>query len=178
MFNTRVRSADILLFCGGIRDRYLSARWKMYFGRSFFNTHQPVMKGKQMGFLISGPLSGIPNLREILTAYAEINGANPAGFVSDEMGDSKRLDRAIYGLAERLTRSAEQGYVGSPSFLGVGGMKVFRDDVWGELRVIFQADHKTYRKTGVFDFPQKRVLRNLFIRTAAVVPVYLSYNGR
>jgi multimeric flavodoxin WrbA len=169
MFNTRLRSADILLLAGGIRDRYLSARWKMFFDRSFFNTHQPVLKGKQVGFLISGPLSSMSNLREILTAYVEINGANPAGFVSDEMGDSQRIDRAIDGLAERLVRTAEQGYVRSPSFLGIGGMKVFRDDVWGELRVVFRADHKTYRKTGVYDFPQKRVLKNMFIRTAAAV---------
>jgi multimeric flavodoxin WrbA len=169
MFSTKVRSADILVFAGGIHDRYLSSRWKTFFDRSFFLTHQPILQGKQIGFLIEGPLSGVPNLREILTAYGEIHGANPVGFVSDEVGDSARLGNTIDGLAERLTRCAELEYVRTPSFLGIGGMKLFRDEVWGGLRVVFRKDHKTYRKTGVYDFPQKRVLKNLLIRLAAAV---------
>ena len=169
MFNTRVRSSDILLFAGGIHDRYLSSRWKMFFDRSFFLTHQPVLHGKQIGFLIAGPLSGLPNLREILTAYTEIHGANLAGFVSDEGGDSAKLDSAIDGLAERLARCAEVGYVRTPSFLGISGMKLFRDEIWGGLRVIFRKDHKSYRKTGVYDFPQKSLFKNLLIRVAAMV---------
>ena len=37
----------------------------------------------------------------------------------------------------------------------MGGMKVFRDDIWGRLRFVFQADHKFYKKHGMYDFPQK-----------------------
>ena len=40
-------------------------------------------------------------------------------------------------------------------FLSVGGMKVFRDDMWGRLRFPFQADHKFYKEHGLYDFPQK-----------------------
>jgi hypothetical protein len=34
-------------------------------------------------------------------------------------------------------------------------MKVFRDDIWGRLRTVFQADHRAYREMGIYDFPQK-----------------------
>jgi hypothetical protein len=42
------------------------------------------------------------------------------------------------------------------TFLGVGAMKVFRDDIYGRLRFPFQADHKYYKEHGLYDFPQKR----------------------
>ena len=40
-YNAKVRQADILVFAGAIRDRYLSSTWKTFFDRSFFNTHTP-----------------------------------------------------------------------------------------------------------------------------------------
>lgn len=42
-FRSEVMAADILVYAGTIRDRYLSSRWKMFFDRSFFNTHTPVL---------------------------------------------------------------------------------------------------------------------------------------
>jgi multimeric flavodoxin WrbA len=54
-FNSTVKSANILVLAGSIKDRYLSSRWKLFFDRSFFNNHVPVMRGKQLGFIISGP---------------------------------------------------------------------------------------------------------------------------
>lgn len=41
------------------------------------------------------------------------------------------------------------------TFLGIGGTKIFPDDIFGRLRFPFQADHKFYRKNRVYDFPQK-----------------------
>ena len=53
-FNTKVKSADVLVFAGTIKDRYLSSRWKLFFDRSFFYGHAPKYTGKQLGFIISG----------------------------------------------------------------------------------------------------------------------------
>ena len=50
---------------------------------------------------------------------------------------------------------ADQHYIKPSTFLGVGGLKIFRDDIWGRLRFVFQADHRYYRKHGIYDFPQK-----------------------
>ena len=43
------------------------------------------------------------------------------------------------------------------TFLGVAGMKIFRDDIWSDLRVVFRADHRAYRRRGYYDFPQRKV---------------------
>jgi hypothetical protein len=51
----------------------------------------------------------------------------------------------------------------SPTFLGVGGIKVFRDDIWGRLRPTFQADHRFYKKHGVYDFPQNDYKMRLIV---------------
>ena len=152
-YNQEIKTADIIIFAGEIKDRYLSSKWKQMFDRAFFNTHTPTLKGKQFGFIISGPLSDVPNLREILQAYIEWQGANLVDIVTDEI-PSKEIDELIDTLALRLVQLSETGYVQPATFLGVGGMKIFRDDVWGRLKFVFQADFKYYEENGVFDFPQ------------------------
>ena len=128
----------------------------MFFDRSFFNGHAPSLTGKQVGFIISGPLSQIPNLRQILEAWVEIQLANLAGFVTDEYGDTALIDTLLQDLAKNLVQFADSGYIMTPTFLGVGGMKLFRDEIWGRLRFPFRADYLTYKKLGVFDFPQSK----------------------
>lgn len=154
-FNTKVKSANILVLAGSTKDRYLSSRWKLFFDRSFFNTHIPVMTDKQLGFIISGPLSQNPNLRQALEGFFEVQQAGIVDFVTDECGDSAEIDALLLSLAERLIRYANDGYAKPASFLGVGGRKVFRDFIYGRLRFPFRADHNFYMKNGLYDFPQK-----------------------
>ena len=154
-YNTKVKAADILVWAGEIRDRYLSSRWKLFLDRSFFNGHAPSLTGKQLGFIISGPLSQVQNLRQILESHAQLQHANLGGFVTDEFGDSSGIDDSLQELARRLTRFADTGYARPQTFLGVGGSKVFRDDIWGRLRFPFRADFVAFRRSGAFDFPQK-----------------------
>lgn len=154
-YNTKVKTADALIYAGAIKDRYLSSKWKQFFDRAFFNTHTPSLMGKQIGFIISGPLSQIPNLRQILEAYTEWQQANLVDFITDEYQDSAEIDGLIQSFAERLIRFADERYIKPPTFLGVGGMRILRDDVWGRLRFPFQADHRFYKKHGIYDFPQK-----------------------
>jgi multimeric flavodoxin WrbA len=154
-FNTKVRPADVLVFAGTIKDRYLSSRWKLFFDRSFFNTHTPTMIGKQIGFIVSGPLGQIPNLRQVFEAWSEVQQGNTVDFITDEYNDSAQIDKVLQSLAERLIRFAGEGYMKPATFLGVGGTKIFRDDIYGRLRFPFLADHKFYRSHGMYDFPQK-----------------------
>ena len=154
-YNTKVKTADILVWAGTIKDRYLSAKWKTFFDRSFFNGHSPSLIGKQIGFIISGPLSQIPNLRQALEAYVEIQHANPVGFVTDEYGDSTEIDSLLQNFGKCLVQFANSGYVRPYTFFGVGGTKLFRDEIWGRLRFPFRADYLAYKKLGVYDFPQK-----------------------
>ena len=150
----RVMKADVILIAGEIRDRYLSSTWKRFFDRSFYMGHTPSLKGKQAGFLISGSLSSRQNLKEILVSWAEFQGVGMADIVTDETPSSEDLDMAIDSLVASLERNRARGYFPPDTFRHVGGMKLFRDYIWGELRPLFQADHRYYRKNGLYDFPQ------------------------
>jgi multimeric flavodoxin WrbA len=168
-YNTKLKTADILVFAGTLVARQLSWKWRELFDRSFFNTHQPSLSGKQVAFLISGPLSRVPELRTLYEAWMEFQRSNLVAFLSDEAESSSALEAQLDGLAERLVRLSEEGYVRPMTFLGVGGMKLFRDDIWAELRIVFAADHKYYRKAGYYDFPQRHPVRMLLIRLLALV---------
>ena len=146
--------ANVIVFAGAIHDRYLSALWKTFFDRSFYRGHAPSLIGKQIGFIVSGPLSQLANLRQILTAWTELQRSNLVGFVSDEGGDAAAVDTLLAALAENLIRCAVEGYISPRSFLGVGGQKLFRDEIWGPPRAVFQADHRAYKRLGIYDFPQ------------------------
>ena len=168
-YNTVLVPADIIVFAGAVTSRQLSWKWREFFDRSFFNTHTPSLVGKQFAFVISGPLTHLPEMRETYEAWTELQQSNLAAFVSDEAcgsdgsssdswgGDAGVLDVVLDQLAERMVRFAESGYVRPRTFLGVGGMKIFRDDIWSELRVVFRADHRAYKKLGFYDFPQRRI---------------------
>lgn len=154
-YNEKIKTADILIFTGAIRDRYLSARWKTYFDRSFFNNHVPTLGGKQVAFLISGPFGQLANLRQILEAYTSLQEANLVGIVSDEADSPAGIDALLDRLAGACAENAARGYIQPPTFLVVGGRKIFRDEVWGRLRFPFVADHRYYLATDRYDFPHR-----------------------
>jgi multimeric flavodoxin WrbA len=174
-YRSTVMTADVLVYAGRMVDRYLSARWKMFFDRIFFNTHTPVLVGKQIALVVSGPLSQEPNLTEVFRGFFEFQGANFVGAVSDEANfladgtsgaSSAELDRLLDQLMARAVTYTQNGYRRPQTFLGVGGMKVFRDDIYGPLRMIFPADHRAYHKNGLYKtFPQmdfSTTMRNTF----------------
>jgi multimeric flavodoxin WrbA len=166
-FRSQVMAADILVYAGTITDRYFSSRWKMFFDRSFFNTHTPVLGGKQLVFVISGPFSQLENLREIFTGFAEYQMANLVGFASDEFGTSQEIDAMLDGMMGRAASLAEQAYAQPATFLGFAGTKLFRDDMFGRLRIVFAADHRAYQRLGFYKtFPQRdlmTILLNTFV---------------
>ncbi len=166
-YEKRIKTADIVVMAAVMKGRALSSRFKLFLDRSFYNTHQQVLKGKQLAFLISGPLGYSEYLREILTGLAEWQGTNLVGIITDEQPEL--LDRVIDTLAETLVRSSEAGVIKPATFLGYAGMKVFRDDIYGQLRVVFKADHRSYRKSGVYDFPQNNFFIMGFLRLLYLV---------
>ncbi len=154
-FEQRVKTTDILIIAGTIRDRYLSANWKMFFDRSFYNNHVPVLGGKQIGFIFSGSLSLNMNLQEIMEAQFEISQSNAVGFITDECHDSETIDRMINDYAKRIVELSISGYIKPPTFRSVAGGKIFRDEVYARMRFPFIADYKYYKRNKLFDFPQK-----------------------
>ena len=153
-FWNSLKSFDIIIFAGVIQDRYLSSRWKLVFDRSFFNGHIPTLRGKQFGFIITGPLGQISNLRQILNAIPELQESNLVDIITDEYQDSSKIDSLLLNFAKRLVLFSKSGYIKPHTFLTVGGMKIFRDAVYGRMRFVFQADHRFYEENGYYDFPQ------------------------
>ncbi|HMM22256.1 MAG TPA: NAD(P)H-dependent oxidoreductase [Selenomonadales bacterium] len=171
-FHQKLKKFDILVFAGAIRDRYLSSAWKTFFDRSFYTNHIPFFTGKQMAFLISGPLGKLADLRQILEAHAELQQANLAGIVTDEAA-SAEIDSHLQGLAADCLRFARAGFVRPPSFLGTGGRKIFRDEIWGKIGFPFVADYRYYQTHGLFDFPHNDWRARLYsrvMRLAVTVP--------
>jgi multimeric flavodoxin WrbA len=162
----KLMAADILVLAGSVQDRYLSSRWKMFFDRGFFMNHVPIFAGKQMGYLVAGPLSQLATLRQVLEAYVECQQANLVGIVTDECAMSRELDRLVDSFAGRLATCAAAGYVRPPSFISVAGGKLFRDEIWARLRFVFRRDHRYYKTHGLYDFPRRslktRVAEGLF----------------
>lgn len=153
-YRNHVMTADILIYAATIRDRYLSARWKTFFDRSFFMGHIPEIKEKQIGFVIAGPLTSNPHLRQIIEAYFEVMEANLTAIVSDECDTSATLDGQLDLLARRLVTFSRQNYRKPRTFLGIAGQKLLRDAIWGRLRFPFIADHRYFKTHGGYDFPQ------------------------
>ena len=111
---------------------------------------------------------------EIFSGFFEFQGANIVGVVSDESGTSADLDRLLDQLPARALAYVEAGYLRPQTFLGVGGMNIFRDDIYGRLRPIFAADHRAFRRMGVYKtFPPAElntVLLNTFVAPVINLP--------
>ena len=156
-YNNQVRTSDIIVFAGSVKGRFLSSKWKTFYDRAFFWNHTPSLVGKQIGYIISGPLSQTPNLTQYLEASSFARqDSNHVDIITDESEDSLEIDNLLQNFAERLLRFSEQNYIKPKNFLGVGGHKIFRDDIWGRLRMIWQADYRYFKKHGKYDFPQKQ----------------------
>jgi len=154
-----VLEADIIILAGHVKDRYFSAGFKQFFDRSFFMGHVPRLTGKQLAILAQGPYSRASPLPEIMDAYADMQGCNLAGIVTDE--EPSLIDGRIDSLIATCVRLANAGYVPPPRFPGIGGHKVFRDEIWGGMRAFFKADDRYYRSHGEYDFPQYQYARRI-----------------
>ncbi len=137
-----------------------SSRMKTFFDRYFTYGHRPVLSGKAMGFLVSGPLDRLPILREVVEAHVEVSHCFRLGVVSDDAEDDvvlAELDR----FAKRLSRWLDAPWVSPPTFRGFAADKNFRDLVYSH-RGFMVADHAYYLQHGLYDFPQRDWKTSLF----------------
>ncbi len=78
------------------------------------------------------------------------------GIIGDEYEDSALLEGLLRDLARRLSTAVAAFYQKSVNFLGLGGIKIFRDLIYG-MRGLVRDDHRFYKKHGLYDFPQKKI---------------------
>jgi multimeric flavodoxin WrbA len=146
-----IQTADAMVYAFTIRDHSMGALFKMYDDRQFCNGHRTVTIGMPVGYLISGNLTREENLRTIIEGRANVGSNILAGIATDEYDTDAAIDR----LAQSLAYSLEHKNVGPQNFLGVGGMKIFRDLIY-QMRGFMRADHKFFKSHGQYDFPQKK----------------------
>ncbi len=145
-----IQKADAIVYAFKISDHSMGSRFKMYDDRNFCNGHRTVTVGMPVGYLVSGNYSAENNLRTVIEARAETGGNFLAGVASDEFNTDEQIDV----LAKSLSFALETCHTAPANFWGVGGMKIFRDLIY-QMRGMMRADHKFYKKQGIYDFPQK-----------------------
>jgi hypothetical protein len=151
LLRENIHRHDAILYAFRIQDHSMGSRFKMYDDRQFCNGHRTVTMGTPFGYIVEGEYSKEENLRLLLEARAQVGGNFLAGVASDE-GD---VDGNIGLLSNTLCFALEHQYCPPQNFLGVGGMKIFRDLIY-MMRGLMRADHKFFKSHGQYDFPQKK----------------------
>lgn len=151
-----IQKCDAIVYAFKVSDHSMGARFKMYDDRNFCNGHRTVTVGMPVGYLVSGPYEREHNLQTVIEARSETGGNYLAYVATDESETDMEVDK----LAKSLTFVLETKHTAPRNFWGVGGMKIFRDLIY-QMRGMMRADHKFYKKQGIYDFPQKKRLNSL-----------------
>ncbi len=171
-YEQKVKGADIILFAGAIKDRYLSATWKRFLDRAFYNTHTPTLLGKHVGVMISGNLRGSSNLKQTFDAYFQWQKCHNSGYVTNEYETSTVVDQQILGLLQNISFASKENVQANETFLAVSAYKLFRDEIWGHLRFPFIADYKAYKDMNLFNFPQNDMKTRFLNRAMSMVTLF------
>lgn len=153
-----IQKADAIVYAFRISDHSMGSRFKMYDDRNFCNGHRTVTVGMPVGYLVSGNYSAENNLRTVIEARCETGGNFLSGVATDEYDTDKQID----DLAKALVFALETKHTAPQNFWGVGGMKIFRDLIY-QMRGMMRADHKFYKKQGIYDFPQNKKGKTLMM---------------
>ena len=151
-----IQKADAIVYAFTVSDHSMGARFKMYDDRNFCNGHRTVTVGMPVAYLVSGRYSEEHNLRTVIEARSETGGNFLAGVAIDE----RDTDLSVDQVAKSLAYALDTRHTTPQNFWGVGGMKIFRDLIY-QMRGMMRADHKFYKKQGIYDFPQKKKLTSL-----------------
>ena len=151
-----IQKADAIIYAFNISDHSMGARFKMYDDRNFCNGHRTVTVGMPVGYIISGEYSKEDNLRTVIEARCETGGNFLTGVATDEYDADEGLD----ALSKSMCFALDTKHTAPQNFYGVGGMKIFRDLIY-QTRGMMRAEHKFYKKQGIYDFPQKKKLTSL-----------------
>ena len=146
-----IQTAQAIVIAFTVKDHSMGASFKLYDDRQFCNGHRTVTMGMPMGYLVSGNYSTEFNLQTVVEGRAQVGNNFLAGVATDEINPNDEIDK----MANTLEYALQHQYVPPQNFLGIGGMKIFRDLIW-LMQGMMKADHKFYKKHKQYDFPQKK----------------------
>ncbi|MEG2137061.1 MAG: NAD(P)H-dependent oxidoreductase [Oscillospiraceae bacterium] len=159
-----IQSADAIVYAFTIQDHSMGHIFKCYDDRQFCNGHRTVTVGMPVGYLVDGDYDGERNLHTVIEGRAEVGQNFLAGVGTDGESIRRMAQTLAYAQRERLLLPQ--------NFLGVGGMKIFRDLIY-VMRGLMKADHKFYKEHGIYDFPQKKrgtILKMQFLGALTRMP--------
>ncbi len=148
---TQIQTAEAEVHAFTISDHGMSSVFKCYSDRQFCNGHRTVRMGAPIGYIVSGNYRQEENLRMIIEGRAEVGGNFLCGVATDEV----TTDVAIDQLAATLDWALVHHHTQPKNFLGVGGMRIFRDLIW-LMQGLMREDHRFFKAHGQYDFPQKQ----------------------
>ncbi len=151
----QIQNADVRIIAATIKDHFLGTNFKKFDDRQFCNGHRTVNMGQPVGYILNGEYSKNSNLKDILEGRADVGRNFFAGVATSESKDSTQTYDSLEALALTLAYGIENKPKLPQNFLGVGGMKIFRDLIY-VMRGLMKADHKFYKENNFYDFPQKQ----------------------
>ncbi len=149
-----IQTADGIVYAYTIEDHYTHPSFKCFDDRQFCDGHRFVSHGMPIGYLISGDYQNESNLQTIIEARSEVSGMYLCGVATDEVDPVREIQNLSASLTYALTHQMEK----PANFYGVGGTKIFRDLVY-LMQGMMKADHKFYKKNGIYDFPHNQPAR-------------------
>ena len=147
LLRNNIHKHDAIVYAFRIVNHSMGSRFKMYDDRQFCNGHRTLPMGTPFAYVIEGDIDMVPNLTKVLEARAQVGGNFLAGLACTPEQIRKMSAVLRYAMEKRL--------VLPQNFLGVGGMKIFRDLIY-QMRGMMRADHKFFKSHGQYDFPQKK----------------------
>ena len=182
----KIQKADAIVYAFTIENHYSHSSLKCYDDRQFCNGHRTVTHGTPIAYIISGNYPYEHNLQTIVEARSEVGGNYLCGIVNDasvyqsiekvaaqgETAPEKELTHQLTLLAQALGYALEKKLSRPANFYGMGGMKIFRDLIY-VMQGLMKADHRFYKKHGIYDFPQKqkkRILQMKLIGALIAIP--------
>ena len=160
----KIQNADAFVYAFTISDHFTHSSFKCYDDRQFCNGHRTVTQGKPAAYIISGDYRYESNLQMIIQARSEVGGNYLCGIATDE----ENTEMKIRTLAESLVLALDKKLSRPANFYGTGGMKIFRDLIY-VMQGLMKADHKFYKKHGIYDFPQKQKKRILQMKMVGML---------
>ena len=152
LLRNSIQKTDSIIMAFNIQDHSMGVRFKLYDDRQFCNGHRTVTTGMPMGYIITGNLDAEENLRMIIAGRGQVGGNYIAGTATNQTDPEKEIDQ----LALNLEYALDTGLQRTSNFLGIGGMKIFRDLIY-LMQGMMKADHIYYKSHGLYDdFPQKQ----------------------
>jgi hypothetical protein len=152
-YHAKFLAAEAVVWAMNIKDRHVSAAWKMFMDRAYFNGHGPELSGRQIGFLISGPLRQLPALKDSLQGLLEFKGRNVVGFVTDEADDSAQTIALIQDFTRRLNWSWDHKALRPATFLSLAAKLMKRDLIYRN-RLVMRREHRLLKANGFYDYPR------------------------